>query len=159
MKLAIHDCIHCGTQYTHQCSGSYDAVDTPREYRDKDYCPDCKKVIFEALSNIPKKFEYKFVVTDEVNLETLLRWEKEEIEDAKKIGSHEWLLPKAKRIFASVMNQEMTETMKTEQVIGREDKKGRRYIYSYWPSKPNECRITVEKKVNLITGEELNYKI
>ena len=162
MRLAIHNCKHCGTEYTHQWSGNYDAVDTPKELRDKDYCPDCKKVVNEALLLIPKKFDYKFVDTDEVDLDTLLRWEKEEAEEfqiKQESNMAGFMLPRMKRVFPSLVSHDLKESMKTEQVIGREDKKGRKYIYSYWPSKPEQAKIRVEKYVNLITGEEVKYRL
>lgn len=154
MRLAIHECKHCGDEYTHQWSGNYDAVDTPKEYRDQDYCPECKKAIVEALKEIPVKFKYEFADTDEVDLDTLERWEKEFWEEARVQGKLY-----AKRVFASLFNWDKQESQKTEQVIGREDKKGRIYIYSYWPSKRDEYTIRVEKRKNLITGELGKYKI
>lgn len=159
MRLANQECKHCGVEYETQYSGE-NVLEIPREYQDHEYCPECKKAIVDALGTIPVKFDYKFVVTNEVNLNTLLKWEKDEEEEARVLReSNVWLLPKARRVFPSMMNQEMTESRKMGQVIGRDEKKGRTYIYSYWPSKLSECTITVNKKVNLLTGEELSYFI
>lgn len=162
MRTGNQECKHCGTTYTVQYSGSHDVTGIPREYQDKEYCGDCKKVIVEALSNVVKKFEYRHVETDEVNLDTLLRWEKENLEEYRILmdsNAPGYLLPQAKRVFAHLMNQEMTESQVIEQVIGREEKKGRIYIYCYWPSKRDECTITVEKRINLLTDEEVGYKL
>lgn len=164
MRLAIHDCIHCGTEYTYQWSGSYDAVDTPKEYRDEKYCPECKEKIVEALKDTPKKFAYQNIVTDEVDLDTLLRWEKEEEEEYKQkmkeaAASGQLIFPKGMRVFAGTMNIKTGEKDIIREVVGREDKKGRIYIYSYWSSDKSRQRITVERQVNLITGEQLRYKI
>lgn len=162
MIVRNHDCKHCGVEYMHQWSGNYNATGIQREYRDEEYCPECKKAIVDALSQIPVKFEYRGVVTDEVDLDTLLKWEKENLEEYRMLmdsNAAGFLLPQGKRVFAKLANSDMTEHQSVEQVIGREDKKGRIYIYCYWPSKINECSITVQRKVNLITGEPGEYKI
>lgn len=164
MRIAIHECKHCCVEYHFQWSGSYDAIDVPREYQDEKYCPECKKAIVEALAKITKKFSYKDVQTDEVDLETLLRWEKEHIEDYKKTQEEaakegKVMFPMSKRILAGLANLETGERDIVNEVIGREDKKGRIYIYSYWSSDKSRQRISVERRVNLITGEPGKYKL
>jgi copper chaperone CopZ len=146
----------------HQWSGNYNATGIQREYQDKEYCPECKKAIVDALSKIPVKFEYKGVQTAEVDLETLKRWEEEFLEEQRVIANSNtggYMLPIGRRVFAKLVKSDFTESQVIEQVIGREDKEGRIYVYSYWPSKIDECIISVQRKVNLITGEPGEYKI
>lgn len=164
MRIGICDCKHCGTEYEYQFSGSWDAIDVPREYRDREYCPECMQAVVGALKAIPRKFAYKDVETDEVDLDTLLRWEKEDRDEhEQKMKDFEVqgkvLLPKSVRIFAGLRNLETGEHDIIREVIGREDKKGRIYIYCYWSSDKSKQRITVERRVNLLTGELLQYKI
>jgi hypothetical protein len=160
MRLAIHECKHCGEEYTHQWSGNYDAVDTPKEYRDQEYCPECKKAIVCALITIPVKYAYKPVKTDEVDLDTLLRWEKENIEEKlKEYENSPCFFPNIKRVFARAYSEERKEYQCIEQVIGREDKSGRIYVYSYWPSDKSNYTTTVQRRVNLQTGEPGKYKL
>lgn len=150
MRIAIHECKHCGEEYNFQWSGNYDALEIPKEHRDEKFCPVCKQAIYEALLKIPVKYEYRSVPTDEVSLETLLRWENENKEEHSGF-------PLAIRVFASLYNWETRESQVIREVIGREDKDGRVYIYSFWPSKPEECRIVVKRKVNLETMEPGKY--
>lgn len=160
MKIVIQECKHCGVEYHVQYSGSYDAIDTPREYRDGEYCPECKKAIVDVLKQIPVKFAYKNVETDEVDLNTLLRWEKERIDDhQQKIDNGEALLPLARRVFSGLRNIETGEHDIVNQVIGREDKIGRIYIYSYWSSDMSKQRILVNRRVELATGIVGKYKV
>jgi len=150
MRIAIHECEHCGEEYHFQWSGNYDALEIPKEHRDEKFCPTCKKAVYEALIQIPVKYEYRFVSTNEVSLEELLRWEQENKE------AHSGF-PLAIRVFASLMDRDTGEMEVTREVIGRGDKKGRIYIYSYFPSKPEECRIVVKRRVNLETNEQGKY--
>lgn len=154
MRLAIHYCVNCAAEYMHQWSGSYDATDIPKEYQDKDYCPDCKKLIVDVLATVPKKTEIKWLVTDEVNLETLLLWEKEKAEEhQKKIDDRTLLFPLVRRALTSLTNVDTGETS----VAGEVTKDGREYRYFYWPSKPEEAQITVKSRVDLTTGKVVAY--
>jgi hypothetical protein len=162
MIVRNHDCKHCGIEYVHQWSGNYNATGIQREYQDGEYCPECKKAIVDALAIIPVKFEYKGVQTTEVDLETLKRWEEEFLEEHRVIADSNMrgnMLPISRRVFAKLVKSDFTESQVIEQVIGRDDKEGRIYVYSYWPSNIDECIISVQRKVNLITGEPGEYKI
>lgn len=53
MRTTRKRCKHCGIEYSYQLSGNWDY-----KYNDEHYCPDCKKVMLEALENVPKKFTY-----------------------------------------------------------------------------------------------------
>jgi len=153
MEIAIHECKHCGEEYHFQWSGNYDAVDVPREHRDTEYCPVCKKAIYDALAKIPVKFKYEHVITDEVNLDTLLKWEKENDDEQSKNGG---LI--ARRILAGLWDSKTGESQKVREVIGRDDeRKGREYFYCYWPSDPKNCIITVNRRVNQETKEPGKY--
>lgn len=56
MQTERRRCTHCGSEYSYQISG----YGCQYEVNDEDYCPDCKKVILNALSNVPKKFTNKW---------------------------------------------------------------------------------------------------
>ena len=164
MLVTINECKHCGTEYNYQLSGSYNATGIPREYQDDRYCPECKQAIVEALKKIPKKYAWKDVPTDEVDLDTLLRWEKEHVQDYEKKKEEaekegKVIFPMMKRVLVGLANLKTGERDIVNEVIGREDKAGRVYIYSYWSSDMSKQRITVERKVNLLTGEPGKYKI
>lgn len=153
MRTGINECKHCLDEYDVQFSGE-NVLDIPREYQDHEYCPECKKAIVDALAKIPKKYAYKYVKTTEVDLDTLERWEQEKIDEINKKGGIHSI-----RVIATLMNGKTGEHQKAREVIGREDKLGRVYVYCYWPSKREECSITVQKRIKLDTGEEIRYKI
>ncbi len=50
-------CIHCGSQYYYQGSGS--GCGSP--LNNPQYCTDCQKAINEALDKVPVKFEFRYV--------------------------------------------------------------------------------------------------
>lgn len=154
MIIRTLTCAHCGTEYMHQFSGSYEAVDTPKQYRSDKYCPECQKAIYDALLKVPVKFKNMFVFTDEVTLETLQQWEREWINDRR-----DDMFPMMKQVFAGLVNATTNDYTITEKVKGRGEFKGRTYIYTYWKSKPEDVKITVERRVNIITNEILNYII
>jgi hypothetical protein len=65
MILEQKHCKHCGTPYRYQASG-YGCFDADN---DRDYCPDCKKAIINALSEKPKKVVKKWRETTDVPYE------------------------------------------------------------------------------------------
>jgi hypothetical protein len=161
MRISINECKHCGVEYRCQWSGP----SMPGPYNDRDYCEGCKKAIVDALNAIPKKFGYQFVETKEVSIQTILQWEEDDREEARKKAleaqnSGEFLgFPMIRRVFASLMDAKTGEMSKSGAIKGRGEFSGRSYHYSYFPSKIEEGRVTVEKKVNLETGQELEYKM
>jgi len=155
MRHQYEECKHCGTDipdfYFYESSG------ISREYQDDEYCPECKKTIIDALKKIPVKFAYKDVPTDEVDLETLLRWEKEHKDEINAKGGLHFV-----RVLVGLRNIYTGEHDVVREVIGREDKEGRTYIYSYWSSAmedKSKQRITVERRVELATGKAGRYKL
>lgn len=64
-------CNHCSVTYAYQGSGHGCMEPT----NDPDYCPDCKKVILDALSSVPARRKKDWVVTHDVSVETLVKRE------------------------------------------------------------------------------------
>ena len=62
MKSVIKRCSHCQCEYTYYLSGFYCHI----PLNDKDYCPNCKKLIIKTLDTTPKKYkcEYKEIPID-----------------------------------------------------------------------------------------------
>ena len=149
MRIAICRCKHCQIKYSWQASGNWN-LNTPEDYNDSEYCPDCKKTIVDALSKIPKKRDKVSVETDEVDLATLERWEIEERNNHKGF-------PPVKRVFATLYNWDRQEHKIIRQVDGRDEHEGKVYIYNYCPSEKENCRILVDKEKNLETGEIIGY--
>jgi hypothetical protein len=153
MTIYIVECHHCGTEYKYQGSGSYEALDTPRALQDAKYCSDCKKAINDALSIISKKFEYRYVHTNEVTLDTLILWDQLNREDM----INKFLFPQIMRVFPTCSLN--GEYQIAREVIGRDEFKGRYYYYSYWPSDKDNPIIKVEKRINLLTNEPVGYRL
>lgn len=64
MRATQRRCQHCKSMYSYQMSGpgSY-------KYNNDTYCPSCYKIVLEALSNIPVRFEKVLLPTDAVSPE------------------------------------------------------------------------------------------
>jgi len=99
MIIRLPYCENCGDQYKYQASGHY-CLDTPQEYNDKEYCPECKKAIIDALAPIEKKSIIKWIDAEGIDLKTIKRWEEEKIAERKFLeGNQGPFLPLMKRVF------------------------------------------------------------
>lgn len=134
-------CWHCKSTYQYQASG--EGCHNP--INDDTYCPECKSVILEALVNVPRKFEQKWVETDEVTYDYLL--EKRKIQDEKAGGLC------TRRVYCSLFDTTTGEAEKNDAF----DVDNRQYLVQYWPSKREDMKIKVLKEKNLITGEIVEY--
>jgi hypothetical protein len=132
-------CKHCGTPYSFQGSGEWEG-DYNQKLNDDSFCPTCKEAILQALSSIPKKFEWRFVESKAYTVKELIKMALRQDAEyfCKNIG-----VP-VKRVFPQLIekpgdNRYMTEEVNTTTGVFR---------VSYWtgeelPSHPN-C---VKKKV------------
>jgi len=162
MRICIQYCKNCGAEYKWQASGSNWEVD--RTYNDHEYCPECKKAIIEALVKIPKKSELKWILTDLIDFDTLLEWEKLENQEVQeryeeKLKTEEIVLPPMKRVFASLWDTETNQHSRSFMVKGREEHKNKVFMGFYWPKdEDKEKKITVfirqDMKGNLIKYEK-----
>lgn len=134
-------CIHCKSTYQYQASGNgcHDPIN------DDTYCPGCKGFILESLKNVPKKFDQKWVETDEVTYDYLL--EKRKIQDIKNSGLC------TRRVYFSLRNIVTGESEKNDAF----DVDDKQYLVQYWPSKKEDIKVKVLMEKNLITGETKNY--
>ena len=57
MIIETHRCIKCKTKYNYQKSG----YDCDNELNNPQYCPECMKIINEALKNVPEKFYSEYL--------------------------------------------------------------------------------------------------
>lgn len=143
-------CKNCGAKYTFQGSGRYIGV-TPREYNDRDYCPECKKAIIDSLEKIEKKSFLDWVSTNEVTLENLLnekaRLREEEIKKVKEDNLPNF--PKLERVYASEYNLEKGEhTIQNEVILNK-----KKYFYRYFASKKDEAKISKRVRKDSKTQE------
>lgn len=101
--MLIYDkfCKNCGAKYWWQASGDYQ-LDSPKEYNDEEYCPECKKVIIEALAKISKKTELRYVECRDYNMKQITEFET--IEN-KKYSSPD-SFPRVRRVFVYLHNME-----------------------------------------------------
>lgn len=134
-------CRHCNTIYAWQASGD----GCFRELNDEDYCPDCKKVIVEALKSVPKKFKKIWVETDEVTYDYL------KAERAKQDEKNGGLC--MRRVYVSLFNTEKG----TREVNDAFDVDDKQYLVLYWNDNPDEIKIKVLKELNIETNEITRY--
>jgi hypothetical protein len=153
-------CINCGDQYTFYKSGNY----FPK-YNDDQYCPVCKEAydnaIHNALSVIPKKSKTIWIETNEVNLDTILKWEKDIVDKHKKKEEEMRekgmpIFPLMKKVYANMWDQETNEHSCSGSINTPEGIEKRIYSYFYWPSKKQEAVIKVHVRVNM-EGKILEY--
>lgn len=103
MRTTRKRCKHCGNEYSYQLSGNGDY-----QYNDEHYCPDCKKVMLDALENVPKKFTYgwreiPFIISDrmkDVKQKTLSFWQ-----ECKKKN-----MPVMRRVYPTCFNSKISKT-------------------------------------------------
>lgn len=153
-------CVNCGDQYTYWRSG----YRLPK-YNLPEYCPTCeearKEAIQKALSVIPKKSKVISLETNEVDLDTLLKWEQDFFEKDKKYQQEMRekgtpVFPTMKRVSFNLYDSKNNEYSLSGYVTGVGDKEGRHYFYSYFPSRKNEAKITVSVRVDM-EGKIIEY--
>ena len=125
-------CTHCKTVYTYFTS-TYGFSPT---VNDEKYCPDCFKIIENALKSISVKFKKKFIATND--------YTKEQIVDAQNTRLNNGIPVKRIRpglydvnTFSAQENVcEMMKDPKTNMMCY--------YSASWWPKNPDEVEITKE---------------
>jgi rubredoxin len=139
MMHLIKRCRHCKTVYTWQASGE----GCFNELNDETYCPDCKKVIIEALKSVSQKFKKVWVETDEVTYDYL----KEKRAEKEKDGLC------MRRVYASLFNSETGASEKNDAF----DVDDKQYCVQYWSDNPTVIKIKVLKELNIETNEIIGY--
>ena len=161
MRICINYCINCGAEYDWQASGNEWYVGHPIIYNDREYCPDCKKSIIDALALIPIKSVKTWIDTDLIDLKTLLEWEKQwKDEEKAELLRNGNLLPRMQRVFSGLYSMDRNEHSKSGQVKGRNEHSDKIFGYFYWPStmEMGEHRITVLARMNATDGNLIKYE-
>lgn len=149
MKIGIVYCKNCGEVYKWQASGNHWELDTPEEYNDREYCPECKKVIIDALAKIEKKSIVKWIKTDVVDLETLKRWKREMLEERKLYVGDVGKFPYCERVFAHCVNFETGDNTTSIHLKGREGHADKFFHCSYWEKSNEVVSITTKVRVDM----------
>lgn len=105
MKITKHECVHCGTPYRFVASGF---VEEPK-INDKTYCPDCMRAILKTLDSIPKKFEHRHIVVNDVTIEEL---KKAQESLPKQVGG----FGNATKCFPELYDTKLNEWTKTSEI-------------------------------------------
>jgi len=69
-------CRHCQSSYIYHPS-FYGGDEVNYPYNHHEYCPECYKVIQEALTKVPVKYEKKFVLADKYTKEQIVDHQRE----------------------------------------------------------------------------------
>lgn len=148
MMHYIKRCGHCKQEYTYQASGN--GCHNP--LNDDYYCPECKEIILKALSDVPIKFKCITVLQTDVTLEQCKSWERiEELVRNSETGLGSLHMV---RVFAGLADMKTGESQVIRQVKGQNQHRHKTFIYSYWPSKPEEAEVRVYMEENVMTGEK-----
>jgi hypothetical protein len=158
MREAYYRCQHCGTVYTAFLSGGY-----PGAYTNTNHCPDCYETIRAALEKIPRRFEQRLVETkdlpafENVRLEHILEWEKEENVTAAKVAS---LLrsdsqPKIRRLAFPLFDLENPDNINNARWVQPRSgpHKGCNFCVSTWSQKSDCDSIRVEVEWDLFNDK------
>lgn len=143
MRHYTKRCRHCNTVYAFQASGE----GCFHKLNDETYCPDCKKVINEALKGVPQKFKKIWVETDEVTYD-YLKAERAKEEEKYKNG-----FPLMRRVYVSLFNLEKG----TREINDAFDVDNKQYCVLYWSDTPEIIKIQVLKEVNIETNKITGY--
>jgi hypothetical protein len=71
MSITRNRCVHCRQSYTYHPS-FYGGEEVDYPYNHESYCPECYQAVKEALSNIPVKFEKRFIPSDAYTKEQII---------------------------------------------------------------------------------------
>lgn len=139
-------CIHCKAEYIWQGSGEWNQ-DNPEKYNDQHYCPDCKKVILEALTKVRPRYKEVMVPTKEVTISMLLDAKKKRVAAQGGVAMH--------RVFPGLYDP-VTGLF---QQNGQETYKGKIYQWSFWENEPEaNATIYVKMRKDLTDGSMTPWK-
>jgi hypothetical protein len=160
MKICLVRCKHCHIIYEWQASGEY-CLDTPKEYNDENYCPECKKAIVDALNNIPIKKSLVWEKVTDISFSEMKRmidnYEKKLREKDKDSA-----FPLLRRVFPGCYDTE-NNVYSVEGQIYVDMKKDNfhthkiHYRYFYFPGKENEIKITVAMEKDNASNKIIGY--
>jgi len=122
-------CEDCGTIYNFLASGYMYTVDG--DLNDERWCSECMKTINKARKTLPRKFEYKWVHTDEYTFDT---FEAKRLEAEAKKGN-EATFRRAYPILTKLFDMGNKNVIRTITVNGFE------YMLNYWAKNPEEANI------------------
>ena len=131
----VSECRHCGVPYSFQASGH--GCNT--ELNDGTYCPDCKKVVLEALTQVPKKCERRWVDSKEYTLPELEEIEKRNEERAKDNG-----FPQVRRVFPCLFDMSDHDN---HHIVRCVNTPRGTFSYSYW-TKETLTKPSIRKEVH-----------
>jgi hypothetical protein len=143
MRITQHRCLHCQTVYS---LNSY----SNSPFHNTSHCESCTKIIQEALSVVPPKFEEVLEPID-IPLDLVLGWYKAEIEDFEahmKAGR----LPVRRVAFPLFDLEDPDNQYVTGWVRGQYKWSDYCICFGYW-TKRGESSIRAEMEKNLETGE------
>lgn len=148
MRIVGNYCKNCGAGYQWQASGHYDRLGIPRQFQDREYCPTCKEAVINALEPIPMVTETKFVITDQIGIETLLQNEKAKREELDKTA----LFPLLRQVR---MSPDSPITGGVKMKINEWD--WRTFSYSYPEGHPELAEIRMLVRIDIATQKIIDY--
>lgn len=135
-------CAHCATTYAYQSSGGGCLEPT----NDPTYCPSCKKVVLDALSSVPAKFERDWVVTRDVSVETLVELERERLDAVREKGG----IP-VRRVLMGLYDMADFSNHNHRGLVRLD---GKTYSYDYWEKGGMAAgQVCVEVEREVATGK------
>lgn len=142
-------CIHCGTKYIYQLSGEGCHEKTNND----NYCPDCMKVVIEALKSVEEKCKPEWVPCNDFTQNDVQRFQSimkdeqkfQQIRD-EKFGLINLRL---RRVYPGLWDRDDPEN---KNITGDFTFNGITYRYSYW-TKKNDFDLYKYMEVDAQTNE------
>lgn len=129
MTTAIRNrCVHCKSPYVFHPS-FYGGDEENYPYNHQDYCPECYKIVAEALAKVTVKYEKRFIPADKYTREQIVEHQEERC--SKGLPMRRILVP---MFGSSGRHMQVCELMPDEQW----------YRAEWWTNEPDKVGISVE---------------
>lgn len=161
MRICRNYCENCGIEYSWLASGFYDGDKS--NFGTHKFCKGCSDIdkSYESLKSqdlnkIPKISIITNIETSEIDIETLLKWERQYVTEQR--AKYPFYMTRIYATLARDLGDNKWETDRRGEVIGKEGEfKGRIYFYIYWPSEKENATILVKVRKSVETDEIINY--
>lgn len=149
MRCYYKRCNHCYSKYLYYASGNVDYT-----YVDEDYCPDCMKVIKDALKKVEKKFDSVYIKLKDDNplyitKEEFYKARQDRFDEIDNDKSDIKLGLKTIRVCCGRWNMETGDS----ETVDIEIIKNKTYKINFWKSDPDNYEIYILMEKNLKTNE------
>lgn len=133
-------CAHCQSTYIYHPS-FYGGDEVNYPHNDHSYCPDCYKVVREALSKVPVKYEKKWLPSDAYTKEQIVEHQEKRLADPPLSSPGHITIPGMRRVMVGYID--MTGKTQHHNVCELMPD-GEWYLASWWSHEPEKVEVSKE---------------